>query len=333
MVPPQALEALAPDGLRSGACFPSGLLANGPPATGFEALGVPVPAEVRYLLVGAARWLRHEERMAVKGLPKTEEPPLANASAARRISSILLGVFVVAALTLGGAYYVPLYRAHRALTAGYEDLSERAQALNAELGDTQAERTAIRGERDTFKQRDADQAARADEFRRGLDKTKVELEKALAKYVDGGFIRIAVAPERVTLDFRATLVQSLHSVDASRTGTTILCEVGKVLARDDRLEVHGYAKERSPSPALGKKYPTTFARSAARAAAAATTLREACGLDGPAVTAIAHGHFAAEPPQADLLGLAIVRQAPGAPARALAAPVKAAPAKEAAPNE
>ncbi len=61
---------------------------------------------------------------------------------------LFVGLLAIGACTFIGAYYVPLYRAHRALNREYRALAEQAEALKAASLSTQSELVRIREERD-----------------------------------------------------------------------------------------------------------------------------------------------------------------------------------------
>src|SRR5689334_20478655 len=72
----------------------------------------------------------------------------------------VLRLCVVAGLTLAGAFYWPLYRAHKELTAEYAALDQRAETFGQELAALKAELGAAKAKRDEL------------EARHGMDQTR-----------------------------------------------------------------------------------------------------------------------------------------------------------------
>src|SRR5689334_19991556 len=72
----------------------------------------------------------------------------------------LLGLIVLGALTAGAAYYVPLHRAHRALSERYAALQKRTDVQDSELRRLKAALSTVEADRQKLRERQSLLAAR-----------------------------------------------------------------------------------------------------------------------------------------------------------------------------
>src|SRR5690242_17516706 len=104
----------------------------------------------------------------------------------------LVRLIAVAGVTLGGAFYYPLFRAHKELTAEYAALNRKAQGLDREVSAVKTELGATKAKRDELEaQRGMDQS-RERASRELVEQIKTELASKLARYVEKGTMAITV---------------------------------------------------------------------------------------------------------------------------------------------
>lgn len=176
---------------------------------------------------------------------------------------VLAGLGLVAAATFVGAYYVPLHRAHAALSAEHQTLRGKHQSAEQALKDTRAELSAATAKRDELEsqRKERDDATRAEvERQRAL---ATELSTKLAKYVSKGNAKVTTASGAVFVSFADSLLFAGPKADITPRGKVALCDLAKA-SGENALEIVVPGAE------------DALADSTERAASAAEALSKAC---------------------------------------------------------
>ena len=93
----------------------------------------------------------------------------------------LIRLVAVAGITLAGAFYFPLYRAHKELTQEYAALNQRAQKVDREIGVIKTELGAAKAKRDEL------------EARRGMDQSRERASRELVEQIKSDLASAAEA--------------------------------------------------------------------------------------------------------------------------------------------
>jgi len=186
---------------------------------------------------------------------------------------------------------VPLYRAHQRLADQYHELGQRSQGLAESVNKAQLDLKATIEQRDRL-QAEQDQAASA---KKTSSERQERLRSALAskldKFVKKGTAAVAVHEGTLVVAFDASLLFLPQKLDLNPTTRPLLCDVAKV-GEAKAITIRASLLEGSaPPPALAKIYPAPWGLSAARAAAVAQGLQDACAL--PAAQLSATGNASA----------------------------------------
>src|ERR1041385_2736419 len=109
----------------------------------------------------------------------------------------VLRLCVVAGLTLAAAFYLPLYRAHKQLTADFTALNERTQSVGQELGAARAELASTKAKRDELEARRGMDQTRERASHELVEQIKTDLASRLARFADKGTLAISIRQGRV----------------------------------------------------------------------------------------------------------------------------------------
>src|SRR5262245_50607486 len=99
-------------------------------------------------------------------------------------------LIAVAGVTLAGAFYFPLYRAHKALTSECAELKQRAQTHDQKIGVQETELGATKAKRDELEARRGMDQSRERASRELVEQIKTDLASKLARYVEKGTMAI-----------------------------------------------------------------------------------------------------------------------------------------------
>ena len=223
----------------------------------------------------------------------------------------LTRVFVVVALTLAAAYYLPLHRAHQALIQQHSALLKRVESQDQEIHRLQAAVAAARAEQE---RREAEQGRQEAKKKADMDRggeLKAQLTSKLSAYAGRGRLAVVAHGDRAIVMVSSGLIR-FQGDGLGEPARAALCSIIKTMsslgplsfrvgASVTRVEPGGA----SPAGALG---PRELA--SARAASVARTMEERCAVpttrilsagfvqpDGDALGA------AAAPPPGDLIEL------------------------------
>lgn len=187
----------------------------------------------------------------------------------------LVRLIAVAGVTLGGAFYYPLFRAHKELTAEYAALNQKAQGLDREVSVVKTELGAAKAKRDELEaQRGMDQS-RERASRELVEQIKTELASKLARYVEKGTMAITVYKNLVLVRLPTAVSQTGGKTEMSGDARQALCTLSTVVSARGAVDLRIVARDAGATGEVDKtRTPWEFA--ADRAAAVARTLIEKC---------------------------------------------------------
>jgi flagellar motor protein MotB len=210
---------------------------------------------------------------------------------------ILMGIVLVGCGTFGLAYYLPLNRAHHALSDDHSRLRQKLEGVQQTLEKTQAELKAAAAKRDELEAsaRDAESkvAAQSSDLKSVTDGFASAADKLIKK--KAAVVGSDAAGARIGIS--AGSLFSAGKVEVSGSGSALLCAVAKA-SGGRPLHVIAVAKDDDVPTALQGKYSSAWGYTAAAAAEVAATLGDKCSVPGTRLHAEASN--GARPPAAAL---------------------------------
>jgi hypothetical protein len=179
--------------------------------------------------------------------------------------------------TFALAYYLPLYRAHHALSDDHARLREKLESVEQALQKSESELKSVTAKRDELQssadQEQAKQTARTSDFGSVKDALAAAADKAMKKKaaavgVDASGARLAVHPSQLF---------ATGKLEASASGGALLCAVAKA-AGSRSLHVTGVAADGDVPAPLKTKYENGWGYAAAAAAAVVSALHDKCSV-------------------------------------------------------
>jgi chemotaxis protein MotB len=148
-------------------------------------------------------------------------------SSTGRFGRYLFAVLVVGVATFVAAYYVPLLRAHRALTGLYGQAKERAKSSERKLTEFETDLKTVTGERDQLKEHESKRDGDAQSGRERMDALASALSLKLKKHFDKGRITLSTAGRRARLTVSRSTLIAPGKDDIGPSGALLLCDVAK----------------------------------------------------------------------------------------------------------
>lgn len=192
-----------------------------------------------------------------------------------RWSKVFVWVVIIAGLTFVGAYYIPLFRAHKALVGEFKQLMEQRRATDAKLAETRRQLDQESKEKQRLKSEQEEKASEAKAVQTRLSVVSSKLSDQLGQAVSKGDAKVGVDGDGVSVLLANNLVFKPHTLTIPQASSKRLCEIAQVSTGALRLTALARSNE-PPSVLLVGKYPTARALSAARAAAVALDLESHC---------------------------------------------------------
>jgi flagellar motor protein MotB len=194
-----------------------------------------------------------------------------------------LAVVVVGTFVFG--YYLPLVRAHEALTKNFVALGEKAHALDDSMQNLGSDIERVTKARDELlaERDDREEAEKSEQ--KAARELQSKMEAALGGYVDKGLAAVATEGEEVIVALSNRLVFVTGQTKLSRQGQGALCDAVK---KDTQrpITVEGVWDDKQPIPALlARQYTDTWSMSAALAASAASELEDTCSVSAARLSA------------------------------------------------
>jgi hypothetical protein len=190
---------------------------------------------------------------------------------------IFVGVLFVGCGTFALAYYLPLYRAHHALSDDHARLREKLESVEQALQKSETELKSVTAKRDEL-QANADQTqakltAGASDFGSVKDALATAADKAIKKKAaavgtDGSGARLAVSPSQLF---------ATGKLEVSGSGGALLCAVAKA-AGSRALHVTGVAADADVPAPLKTKFENGWSYAAAASAAVVAALHDKCSV-------------------------------------------------------
>jgi flagellar motor protein MotB len=192
---------------------------------------------------------------------------------------ILVGVLFVGCGTFALAYYLPLYRAHHALSDDHARLREKLESVEQTLAKAESDLKSVTAKRDELatsaEQEEAKRSKSSSDFGSLKDALANAVDKAIKK--KAGVVGADPSGARVAL--AAGQVFSPGKLDVSASGAALLCAVAKA-GGSRALHVTGVATDADVPAQLKTKYASAWEYTAAAAAAVAETLHDKCSVPG-----------------------------------------------------
>jgi hypothetical protein len=194
----------------------------------------------------------------------------------------VIGFFIVGTLTAGAAYYLPLHRAHKALTEQYGVLTKRAETQETELKRLKADLASAQSDRDRLEAEHGQQEARQKADKARDTKLRDVLATKLAAYTGKGHLNLVAKSDGTAVLVPPTLIR-LQGTEVSEAGKGTLCAITKAMSAVGPLSYRvGVFVARTDAAGNGPRE-----QAAARAANAARVLEERCAV--PATRILAAG--------------------------------------------
>jgi hypothetical protein len=204
----------------------------------------------------------------------------------------LVRLFVIGALTLGAAFYLPLYRAHRALTVNHALVLDKSRALERDLARARSDLSRAQAAQAELETKNEEARSRVTVKTTHLDGALSAARAKLQRFLDRKIFSLALREERLVVSFSPAVVQGLETspapVLAARLG---LCDIVTALANvagTHAVDVMAYAD--SSVPALAAEASASARDVSARLAnRVAETLESKCQLPAGRASAIVRG--------------------------------------------
>jgi flagellar motor protein MotB len=183
---------------------------------------------------------------------------------------VLLGLIGAGTFVLG--YYLPLHRAHAALTAQHQALSGKAQSAAAALKNAQTELSTTKDKRDELERAQHEiQTAKTKDMAK-LELVKTSLGTKLEKLTSKGQAAITLSDNRLFVSLAESMLFAGQKPEVSARGKSVLCDIAKSTAQNPLRVSSVVGTEAS----LGDE--SVWGYTAAHAAGVAQALQEGCGV-------------------------------------------------------
>jgi chemotaxis protein MotB len=208
-----------------------------------------------------------------------------------RWGRVLTGVLVVGCATFAFAFYVPLLRAHEALTKQFLSLQAQVDTANRAVQDAQTQAKDLLEQKQSLQ----DQIAQAKLVEKSGSEASASIKTALESK-----LQKAVAKDQAavgTADGQAVAALSLNylltrgKLEVTPDGKAALCSVA-IASNKRAIRVLAVADKKSIPPTLAAKLKTPLDYGGAVAALVGQTLLDKCSVDPAQLSATS---FPAEP--------------------------------------
>ena len=195
-----------------------------------------------------------------------------------RWGRVLTGVLVVGCATFAFAFYVPLMRAHEALTKQFLSLQAQVDAANRSLQDAQTQAKDLVEQKQSLQEQIA-QAKRAEKS--GADASasaKAALESKLQKVVAKEQAAVGTADGQAVATLSLNYLLTRGKLEVSPDGKAALCSVAAA-SNKRAIAVMAVADKKSIPAPLAAKLKTPLEYGGAVAAVVAQTLLDKCSVE------------------------------------------------------
>jgi len=218
-----------------------------------------------------------DEEMAAVNMSRSGGGPAA-------LGRWLVRLLGIGALTLAGAYYVPLYRAHRELTTDFAALSQEHDTDAKSVADLKAQLATATATRDALQSKTGKADARATAAHAGAEQLRATLTTKLAGPASHGALAISSKDDHALVTFPAAALREADGVEVTPAASASLCDVARsVAASGATIRVVDYvAPDVAPSA-----QDSAWVRASERGANVAHTLEGPCRFPASHLAAIA----------------------------------------------
>jgi chemotaxis protein MotB len=202
---------------------------------------------------------------------------------------VFAGLLFVAVATFVAAYYLPLVLAHKKLAEQYRELSQNSQSLSDSASKAQQELKAVTAARDQLQ---AEHDARESTKKAGSEqqeRVRAALAEKLDRFVKKGNVALRVNSGSLFVAFDSALLFVPQRLELAAIGRATLCDVVKASQPKTLIVRASLGAGSLIPPALIGSYPSPWALSAARAAAVAQGLEQACNVSASQLSVTSTG--------------------------------------------
>jgi chemotaxis protein MotB len=210
------------------------------------------------------------------------------------VKRVLVGLVFIGLATFVAAYYVPLLRAHQALTKRSQESVTKADALEQQVKKLQTDLGAASSERDRLAAAEKDRASSSSQGKDRLTAIESDLNAGLKKYAGKGTITVAQGDDAVRVSIKSDLLFPNDKPELNLTGAAALCDVSRA-AGTHRVDV--VLGTQSIIPPAGD---SAWAIAAEAAGRVATYLEQRCGRKTAMTMAVRDAPAGAAPQTVEL---------------------------------
>jgi hypothetical protein len=175
---------------------------------------------------------------------------------------------------LAAGFYLPLYRAHKELTAEYAALGQKTQVTEQELAAARAELAAVKAKRDELEARRGMDQNRERASHELVEQIKADVTTKLARFLNKGTLTISTHRNLVVVHIPNAIAETATKTDVTGDARLALCTLSGVAATRGAVDLR--IVSRDAGSAESDKTRTPWDLAAERSAAAARTLVDKC---------------------------------------------------------
>jgi flagellar motor protein MotB len=190
-----------------------------------------------------------------------------------------MGVVLVGCGTFGLAYYLPLNRAHHALSDDHARLRQKLEGVQQTLEKSEAELKAAVQKRDELQASAREAESKVAAQSTDLKSVTEGFATAADKLIKKKAALVGSDPSGARIAVSAGSLFAAGKVEVSGSGAALLCALAKA-AGSRPLHVIAVAKSDDVPAALQGKYSSAWGYTSAAAAEVAATLSQKCSVPG-----------------------------------------------------
>jgi hypothetical protein len=173
----------------------------------------------------------------------------------------LVSLFVIAAVTFAGAFYVPLKTAHDKLTKEYAALAQKHESVSTTLTKNKEDLASTEKERTELKATVAERKAREEQAASRLDALEAALKAKLTTAIKNETLRVEKKDGEVVAAVASESLTGDDTMKLTAESRVVLCEVAKRAATETGVTIDVEAPLAVAS-ASGKAWASAATRSA-----------------------------------------------------------------------
>jgi chemotaxis protein MotB len=192
-------------------------------------------------------------------------------STGSRVRRFFLGLLAIGVATFVAAYYVPLLRAHQALTRRTLESTTKADSLEQKTAKLEADLKTATAERDKLAQAESDRASSSKEGKDKVGTLETALSTSLKKHTAKGIVTVTSTVDAVVVSLRSDVLFPGDRPELNPGGAAILCDASRA-AGSHRVEISIGTQSLAGAPA-----ESAWAYAAEAGGRVATQLEDKCG--------------------------------------------------------